>query len=130
MKHNFIIRLYNYQRTHTLGDINNITISNITLISKPHKKGLCYHNGNKKKFGYTIELDKEFLDWAGSHNHPILAFKGEYIDIIIKDFPRYPVFCQEMSAARSNLTGYGYTNYMNEGFPICLLYRNIEIIFT
>jgi len=128
MKHNFILRLHQYKRDTTLADIDSITISDITLISKPHKHGICMHNGNRKKFGYSIELSRKFYEWAGSHNHPILAFKGDYLDIIVRDFPRYPCFAQDKYAAKSNLTGWGYTNYLNEGFPKCLLYRKVEIL--
>ncbi len=38
-----------------------ITISNITLITKPSKfEDICLHKGNQKKFGYSISLSKTF----------------------------------------------------------------------
>jgi hypothetical protein len=126
MKHDFILRIYNHTRNHTLADINNITVSDITLISKPHKQGICMHNGNRKKFGYKLELSKKFFDWAGSHSYPILAFKGEYIDIIVKDFPRYPCFAQDKYEARNIMNG--WKSFSNNGFPECLLHRKVEIL--
>ena len=60
---------------------------------------------------------------------PLLTFNGEYMDIVIEGFPRYPAFYQDKYAARDCLNGYGYTNYLNSGFPIELLYRKIEIIY-
>lgn len=129
MKFNFTIRLYQDNDRHCLGDISDITISNITILSKQSKfGGVCEHNGNKKKFGYSFKLSKPFSKIGGSHNYPVLCFNGEYIDIEVKDFPRYPAFCQEYSAAHSILNGYGYHNYMNKGFPDYLLHRKIEII--
>lgn len=128
--YDFTIRIYQDKVNNpVLSGLQNITISNITLISKPSKYGeICFHKGNQKKFGYSIKLSKKFLYGAGSHSTPLLAFKGSYIDIIIENFPRYPVFTQELSAVRGCLQGYGYTNYLNQGFPHQLLYRNIKII--
>lgn len=129
MKHNFTIRLYADNRSNCLGDIDNITISGITLISKRTKfDEPCLHKGNQKKFKYSMTLSRDFKKVAGSIQYPILYIHKGYIDIIIKGFPRFPAFYQEYSAARGMYQGYGYTNYMNKGFPIALLYRKIEII--
>jgi|SRR5690349_4196501 len=112
-----------------LSSLNSIIISNITLISKPSKfEDICLHKSNQKKFGYSIILSKPFNKISGSHSTPTLSFKGEYIDIIIKNFPRYPSFGQDYMVAKNCLNGYNYTNYLNKGFPKQLLYRNIEII--
>lgn len=129
---NFIIRLYKDEhRNPTLSDINNITISGITLISKDSKfNGICLYKGNQKKFKYSIKLSKPFNKVSGSHSSPNLSFKGEYIDIEVYNFPRYPAFYQDKYAAKSCLSGYGYTNYLNKGFPHQLLYRRIDIILT
>ena len=127
MKYDFTLRLYNYDKTSTLGDINNITISGITLISKPSKGDICYHKGNQKKFNYSFKLSKLFSKWAGSHNHPILYFKGEYIDIHIKNFPRHPMFYQDTASARNYFNGYDHSN-LNKGFPNCLLYREVKFL--
>lgn len=126
----FIIRIHkDTVNNPVLSSIQNITISNITLVSKPMKfGGICLHKGNSKKFKYTIELSKEFSQVAGSHSTPILHFKGNYIDIKVRSFPRYPAFTQSISSAKSCLNGFGYTNYMNNGYPTYLAYRNIEII--
>lgn len=130
MKHNFIIRIYkNEINNPTLSDISNITISDITLISKDSKFGeLCLHKGNQKKFNYSLEIKGKFNEVSGSHNYPTLSFKGNYIDIIVKNFPRYPAFYQDKVAVRSYFAGYGYTNYSNKGFPIQLNYRKIEFL--
>jgi len=124
----FILRIYaDKTRIPILSDLQNITISGITLISKPTKHSICYHNGNKKKFGYSIELSKPFNMVSGSHNYPNLSFKGEYIDILIKNFPRYPAFYQDKYEARNIMNNMGH-NSMNRGFPKQLLYRDIEIL--
>jgi len=92
----FIFRLYNGPGNWLIDDISEITISGITVVSKPEKfGGVCLHKGNQKKFGYTIEIPKPFLKVAGSHSYPELAFKGKYIDIILRNFPRYPCFGQD-----------------------------------
>jgi hypothetical protein len=127
----FTIRLYNYEkeRTSTLEDINNITISNITLVSKPYKVGkVCLHKGNQKKFGYRIKIKGKFFYSAGSHSSPILSFKENYIDIEVTNFPRFPMLSQDYYAAKAYLNGHGYTNYLNNGFPIYLMYRKLEIL--
>lgn len=125
----FILRIYNSSRNSTLEDIDEITISNITLLSKQSKLGgVCMHKNNQKKFGYSIELSKKFAKIAGSNSYPILAFKGEFIDIIVKNFPRYPSFGQSKFAARSCLNGYGYVNYFNKGFPNYLKYRTLKFL--
>jgi hypothetical protein len=128
MKHNFIIRIYKDEtRNPILSDLSDITISDITIISKPTKFGkICEHNGNKKKFKYTFNLNKQFNYASGSHSSPNLSFKGEYIDITVKNFPRFPVFTQCKYQAKNIMNGYNV--HLNNGFPIQLLYRKIEII--
>jgi len=63
MKHNFIIRIYKDKTNNpTLSSLQNITISDITILSKPSKYGeICEHKSNQKKFGYTFKLSKKFL---------------------------------------------------------------------
>jgi hypothetical protein len=126
----FTIRIYKDTCNNpTLSSLNSITISNITLITKPSKfEDICLHKGNQKKFGYSISLSKSFNKISGSHSTPTLTFKDEYIDIIIKNFPRYPSFGQDYMAAINCLNGYGYVGKLNKGFPHQLLYRNIQII--
>lgn len=129
-KHNFIIRVYKDEcRNPTLSDLQDITISDIKIISKPFKfGGICEHNGNRKKFGYNFTLSKKFNKVSGSNSYPNLSFRGEYIDIIVENFPRYPSFYQDKYAVSNCLKGYGYSNYLNNGFPHQLLYRKIEIL--
>lgn len=131
MKFNFRIRIYkDTVNSPVLSSISNLTISNITIISKPNKfGGICTHNGNQKKFGYNLKILGLFNKVSGSHSSPSLTFKGNYIEIEILNFPRFPAYCQEVSAARNCLNGYSYTNYLNKGFPHQLLYRKIEILF-
>ncbi|MBO9592770.1 MAG: hypothetical protein J7599_07650 [Niabella sp.] len=113
----------------TLSYLRCITISGITIISKPGKfDGVCMHTGNQRKYGYKIELSRPFNKISGSNSFPSLSFNGEYIDIDVKNFPRYPAFYQDQSAAIGCLKGYGYGNYLNDGFPHQLLYRKIEIL--
>ena len=132
MKYNFTIRIYQDKSRHpALTDLDNITISNITILYKQSKFGeICTHKNNQKKFKYTFELSKPFLKVAGSNSYPILAFRGEYLDIKVQNFPRYPAFYQDYHAARNCLNGYGYINELNKGFPHQLLYRNIDIILA
>ena len=127
---NFTIRIYKDTFNNVvLSSLNSITVPNITLITKPSKfEEVCLHKGNQKKFGYLIELSKPFNKVSGSHSTPTLSFKGEYIDIKVKNFPRYPSFGQDYNSAKGCLNGYGYTNYLNKGFPHQLLYRTIKFI--
>lgn len=128
MKYNFTIRLYRDEKRHpALTDIQNISISDIVLVSKTSKfDGLCLHKSNQKKYKYSIELSKPFKRAAGSNSYPILWFDGEYIDITIKNFPRYPAFYQDIHYVRNIMRGYS-GNSINDGFPIQLLYRKLEI---
>jgi hypothetical protein len=130
MVYNFVIRIHKDDcRNPVLSDLKEITISGITLLSKHNKIGdVCEHSGNKKKFKYFLKLSKKFNLVSGSHSYPNLSFKGEYIDIEVFNFPRFPAFYQDYSAAKNCLNGYGYTNYLNLGFPHQLLYRKIEIL--
>ena len=129
MKYNFKIRIYQPDnRIPTLTDISDITISGITLLTKGAKyDGLCWYKGNQKKFGYSIELSKPISNVGGSHNHPAISWKGNYIDIILKDFPRYPCFGQDKYTGRNAMNGHT-CNAINNGYPIWLEYRKLEII--
>lgn len=118
MKTNFILRIYNAPEE-WFKEIQDITISNITLISKDGKCGQCMHKGNQKKFGYKIEMPKNFNKWGGSHRYPSLTFKGEYIDIIVKDFPRYPSFGQYK---------YSVPGYSGKPFPEWLEKNKVEFL--
>jgi len=125
----FTIRLYQPKSLSCLDTIDNITISNITLISKNTKYQTPYvREGNKKKFNYEIEYKPQFMKAGGSHSLPYITFKGKYIDIYVKNFPRYPAYCQDIYAVRSCLKGYGYTNYLNNGFPYGGIQERIEIL--
>lgn len=84
------------------------------------------HKGNQKRFGYSINVSKPFNNISGSHSSPILSFKGEYIDITINGFPRYPCYCQDKYHARNIINGH-HNDSVNNGFPIWLLYRKVEI---
>jgi hypothetical protein len=128
MKYNFVIRIHkDINRNPSLSDIQDITISDITIVSKSSKFTTCLHINNQTKFKYTFKLSKLFNKISGSNNYPNLSFKGEYIDISVKDFPRYPVFYQDKIAARNIMNGYSY-NHPDNGFPMYLQYRNIEIL--
>lgn len=129
-KYNFTIRVFKDECNNpTLSDLQNITISDITIISKPFKfGGICEHNDNKKKYKYDFKLSRKFSSVAGSNSYPCLHFKGNYIDIEIFNFPRYPAFYQDKYAVINCYNGFGYTDYLNNGFPHQLLYRKIEIL--
>lgn len=128
MRYNFIIRIWKDEvKNPVLSGLQYITISDITIISKSSKFGpICYHNNNRNRFKYSIKTNKDFNKVSGSHSFPTLSFKGEYIDIEISNFPRFPVFCQDKYTARNQMNGY-FTNHLNNGFPHQLLYRKIEI---
>ena len=126
MKVNFILRVYNAP-FEWFKELNVITISGITILSKDGKYGECHYKGNQKKFGYTVEMPKKFLKGGGSHSYPELTFKWEFIDIIIKNFPRYPVFGQCKYHARNVLNG-STGNDSNNGFPDWLLKNKVEFL--
>lgn len=130
MRCHFILRIHKPDKNiPDLSSLRNIVVCDVTILSKPNKfGGICFHKSNSKKHGYTVELSKSFNSVSGSHSYPTLSFPGTYIDIIIRNFPRYPAFYQCKYAARNCLNGWGYTNYMNKGFPKQLLYRKIEFL--
>lgn len=124
-KHDFTLRIYQGKSSWLRGEINDITVSNITLVSKPEKfGGVCMHKGNQRKFGYTIELSKKFRRVSGSNSYPNLTFKGDYIDLIVKGFPRFPCFGQDKYAARNILNG--WTD--DKSFPTWHEYRKFEFL--
>jgi len=104
---NFTLRVYRDSYPIIWYNFSHITISNITLISKHTKfDPVCEHNGNKKRFGYSINVKGKFAKVSGSNSYPILHFKGEYIDIEVKNFPRFPVVSQDKYHARNLMAGY------------------------
>jgi len=121
MKTSFTIRLYqDKKRNPILTDISSLTISGITILSKYGKfEPVCFHKGNQKKFGYKIKTSKSFFKVSGSHSGSPLSFRGSYVDIIIKDFPRYPCFGQQK---------YSTPGYSGNPFPTWLKYRKLEFI--
>jgi hypothetical protein len=128
-RNSFILRIYQPQTNTILASISDIAICDITLVSKPSNfDGVCMHLSNQKKHGYSIELSKPFNKISGSNSSPSLTFKGEYIDIYVKNFPRYPAYYQKQIAARDCMNGFGYTNHINKGFMYQGDYRKIEII--
>lgn len=128
MKHSFVIRLYNSNTGSQNDDITELTISGITLLSKPSKFEICYHKGNQNKFNYKMEIVGKLNKVSGSNNYPNLSSKNNYVDIVVTDFPRYPAFYQDQIAARNCKNGWEYTNHLNDGFPIYLLNRKVNIL--
>lgn len=128
MRYNFTIRIHKLEGAYTvLGTFSDVTISDITLVSKPNKfGGICKHLNNARKFGYKYSLSKPFCKISGSHTYPVLAFKGNYIDIKVENFPRFPAFYQDKYEARNILNGWKAN--MGNGFPICLAYRKVEFL--
>jgi hypothetical protein len=107
--------------------MSHLIISDITLISKSGKHSdICLHKSNQSKHKYSIKILGKFHSHSGSLNYPNLSFKGEYIDILVKNFPRYPSFYQNKYSAKNILNGFT-ANELNNGFPKQLLYRKIEI---
>lgn len=125
--YNFTIRVHKGEVT-CLADMTDVTISNITLLNKYSKFDTPKLNKkNEEKFGYEAKVKGSLLKVGGSVSYPRITFNGEYFEIVVKGFPRFPVFTQEYSAARNALNGWGYTG-INMGYPNYLLYRKIEII--
>lgn len=125
----FIIRIHKPHSNTYLADITNITISNITILSKYNKHQIpTLNTTNSSKFKYSATIRGKLLKTGGSINYPCITFKGNHIDILIKNFPRFPVFTQEYHIARNCLNGYGYIGHINNGFPKWENYRKIEII--
>ena len=92
-RYNFTIRIYKDEcRNPVLSDLNNITISDITIISKPQKfDGICEHNGNKKKFKYSFKLNKKFNNKEKGF---IASFTSTKIttDVLIKNIKKNKKF--------------------------------------
>ena len=128
MRYDFTIRIYKDEVNNpVLSGIQQLQVSGITLVSKQEKfGGVCLHLSNSKRMGYRLQLSKRFNPVSGSHSTPLLTFYGKFIDVKVENFPRFPVFYQDQYAARNAMKGYGYTNYLNDGFPHQLLYRKIE----
>lgn len=128
-RYDFTVRIHKPKGTSILNSIKVLTLSGIHIISKKKKfGGLCYYKENQIRFMYNIDVKGKFAEVSGSHSSPTLTFKGKYIDIELKNFPRYPAFYQTYVAARDNLNGYGYTNHINKGFETYLMGREIEIL--
>lgn len=91
-KYNFIIRLSKSKSNSCLYSLSDITISGITIINKNAKFELPKITNNINKFGYNINIKGNFLRVGGSNSYPVITFKDEFIDIEIKNFPRFPAF--------------------------------------
>lgn len=130
MKNTFdFTRIHQSKILSCLDNISDITISNITLIKKDYKHESPYIvEINRKKFGYTIHHKPQFMRVGGSNTYPRITFKGKYIDIHVKNFPYYPAYYQDIYAVKSCLSGWGYTNYLNKGFPYKEVQERIEIL--
>ena len=125
----FTIRIHQSKTLSCLDNISEIIISNITLIRKDTKYQIPYVvEGNIKKFNYEIDHKPKFYKQGGSHSTPCITFKGNYIDIHVSNFPRYPAYYQDWYAVKSCLSEYGYTNYLNKGFPYEEVQKRIEIL--
>lgn len=126
MSYNFTIRIHKYLRTICIYDINTIEVSNIKIYGKYSKyDGFCEFKSNKKKFGYSYTINGAFSKVAGSHSSPILWHNKEYLDIEVKNFPRFPVITQDKYIARNLLNGNFQTT---NGFPHWVGNRKIEFI--
>ena len=127
-KFNFIIRIHQPTVNSSNADMRSVTISNITLIRKDDKyRKPSIVKSNQKKFGYDIDIKGAFLKYGGSVRYPTITFKRKYIDIEVRNFPRYPAFTQDKYDARNIMNGYGY-NVFNNGYPTYLTCREVQII--
>lgn len=91
-RYNFTLRLHNRESLGSHEDIRRLTVSNVTLITKPDKfSEICTHKGNQRKLKYSMDIKGKFSRVAGSNRYPELHFKGDYIDIEIKNFPYEPI---------------------------------------
>ena len=96
MKYNFTVRFHKPKEGSCLNVTDHITVSGITLISKPNKfDGICLHKTNQKKRRYKIELKGEFLKISGSNNYPWLYPKRKHVDVVVTNFPLLPKFDPE-----------------------------------
>ena len=117
VKYNFVLRVYKDSYQPIWYDFNRIIISDIVLITKPGKFiSANFHNQNQKKFGYRLNPQAKFKKVAGSNSAPILSFTGEYIDIIIKDFPRWPCLAQDFHNARNTMRSGVVESFRGDGF--------------
>lgn len=124
----FKLRLYEGDIS-SLSSLHNITLCNITIIDKNSKfERPRVIESNAKKFGYTVEIKGKFLNGGGSHSSPCITFKGKYIDIIVRNFPRYPSFYQCKHTANNIKNGYfNPKETLHDGFPVWEKYRQLEI---
>lgn len=126
--YDFIIRIHQAKRINTLGDIDSIVISNIPILIKRHKydDDLVAKNAVKRHKHSVLYPKNKVYKSGGSYRYPIICFKGEYLDISVKNFPRYPVFTQDKYCARNAING--YIDSIFDGFPRYLKHRKVEII--
>lgn len=123
----FIIRIYQPSQSTSLAYFDELTISNITILRKYHKYDLPkLIDYNLKKFNFDVKIIGKFLKQGGSHNYPTITFKNNYIELLIKNFPRYPVFTQDYYVAKNIINGYS-GNSISNGYPIYLDYRKVTI---
>ena len=124
----FILRIYQSTQATCLASIGSISISNINLIIKDSKFDIPRFNKTSiRKYKFDISINGKFHKIGGSHSTPCITFKGNYIDIIVKNFPRYPAFAQDIHYARNWMNGYT-TKYVGNGYPIWTEFRKYQII--
>lgn len=128
----FILRIYKRIETTTLADIQHIALSGLPIISKQTKfDGVCLHKSFQKKYGYSVEVKNpnKICKVAGSHTYPVIGFKGEYLDVVVKNFPRYPAIYADYHICRNIMNSNDAKHYMlNMQFPTWMKYRQFEIL--
>lgn len=129
----FIFRLYQDDvRNPTLSDINFLSISGLPIVAKNAKfEPIITKFKAQEKFGYKVYIKQpqRIVRGAGSHSYPKIAFKGSYLDIIVKNFPRYPALSADYYACRNIMNSKApYQLMFDEQFPIWTEYRKFEII--
>lgn len=86
----FTIRIHQFTGSgSTLGLFQNLWVSGYKIIGKPNKFGGFIHHKHK---GIETWFDyKRIYNTGGSNSYPVIGFRGKYLDIHFKNFPRFPI---------------------------------------
>lgn len=118
-KYNFKLRIHQSSSNSCLYSLRNITISNITIIDKYGKFQAPVITKNAQKFGYSVNIKGKFAKVGGSNTYPCITFKPKYIEIEIKNFPRFPAFAQDRSPFLMDINSINLTfGYFTERIEI------------
>lgn len=126
--YNFTLRIHqDTLKSSLLGYFRTLYVSNILILNKPSKFTRVVRN---KDVDFYLNW-KQLYIVSGSNSYPVIAFKGDYLDITFRNFPRYPIVNHFSYTERSSVKTYIRNLEAGYQIPACkgwTEYRKVEIL--